>query len=626
MTHTTLSLEHYYHIEHWGDGYFAMNDKGEIIVRKHPNDEGVTLLAIIQEAERSGLTLPILIRFNDILQDRVAKIFTAFAQARETLAYQGLYQLVYPIKVNQEWAVVKELLNVPHHTLGLEAGSKPELLAVIGMLGQIKSVIVCNGYKDTTYIRAALIAQKMGHTVYIIIEKISEWKIIEQESRRLGIRPQMGVRIRLVSKSVGLWENTGGEKSKFGLSATQVLQLVSQIRHDAMLDCLQIIHCHMGSEIANIQDIRGCIQEIAQYYAALRQLNVPIHTLDLGGGLSVDYEGTQSATGCSMNYSLYDYAFAILSNIQHLCAEAHLPEPNIITESGRALTAHHAVLITNITDIDQGYEDMPLPINQDHAAPMVLEMWQHYQSLSTCIPTDVYAAAYELLISAQNHFLHGKVSLQDKATIESLFKKICLEIQNNLDASDAIDRSFYGQISERLVTKVFCNLSFFQSIPDAWALNQVFPVAPISQLLNTACMPSILEDLTCDSDGTLNRYLSDGGVHSTIALPKFDKHTPYHLGFFLVGAYQEILGNLHNLFGDTHSVAVSLSGDGQFSLSHMCDGDSVSNVLSAAHFDCKKLLLSCKQQLKRSDLPDDIMQLYLMELSSIFFQSTYLRI
>ena len=256
MTHTTLSLEHYYHIEHWGDGYFAMNDKGEIIVRKHPNDEGVTLLAIIQEAERSGLTLPILIRFNDILQDRVAKIFTAFAQARETLAYQGLYQLVYPIKVNQEWAVVKELLNVPHHTLGLEAGSKPELLAVIGMLGQIKSVIVCNGYKDTTYIRAALIAQKMGHTVYIIIEKISEWKIIEQESRRLGIRPQMGVRIRLVSKSVGLWENTGGEKSKFGLSATQVLQLVSQIRHDAMLDCLQIIHCHHGHRRLTIKSTR----------------------------------------------------------------------------------------------------------------------------------------------------------------------------------------------------------------------------------------------------------------------------------------------------------------------------------------------------------------------------------
>lgn len=301
MTFHTPSLDQYYHIKHWGDGYFAMNEQGEIIVRKYPDDTSVTLLAIVQEAELSGLSLPLLIRFNDILHDRVTKIYSAFDQARQTLAYRGQYQLVYPIKVNQEWAVVKELLNSQTHTLGLEAGSKPELLAVIGMLSQKKSVIICNGYKDSTYIRAALIAQKMGHTVFIVIEKIAEWDIIEQESNRLGIRPQIGVRIRLVSKGAGLWEDTGGEKSKFGLSAAQVLLLVSRMTHSGMLDCLQMMHCHMGSEIANIQDIGDCMQEISQYYIALHQLAVPIHTLDVGGGLSVDYEGTQSATGCSMN-------------------------------------------------------------------------------------------------------------------------------------------------------------------------------------------------------------------------------------------------------------------------------------------------------------------------------------
>jgi arginine decarboxylase len=499
-------------------------------------------------------------------------------------------------------------------------------MAVIAMNTPPQALVICNGYKDSTYIRAALIAQKMGHTVYIIIDKLSEWNIIKQESRRLRIHPQVGVRIRLVSKGTGLWENTGGEKSKFGLSAAQVLQLVSEMSHSAMLDCLQIMHCHMGSEIANIQDINACMQEISQYYVALRKLNVPIHTLDLGGGLSVDYAGTQSATGCSMNYSLYDYASTILSNIQRICVGAQLPQPHIITESGRALTAHHAVLITNITDVELGYEEIILPVNQTHTAPEVLEMWQHYQSLSSCLPSEVYAAAYQSLIKTQHHFLQGTISLQNKAIIESLFKKICLTTHNTLDTTQAIDCSVYEQLSERLAAKVFCNLSFFQSMPDAWALNQVFPVAPISQLLNKRSMPSILEDLTCDSDGTLSHYVGGGCVNSTIALPKFDKNSSYNLGFFLVGAYQETLGNLHNLFGDTSSIAVTLRGDGQFSLLNRSEGDTVSSVLSAAQFDCKTLLLSYQQQLKQSDLPDHIIQSYLTELSTIFSQSTYLRV
>ncbi len=626
MTNDSLSLDEYYHIKHWGDDYFAMNDQGELTVRKPSDDSAVTLLAIVQEAERAGLTLPLLIRFNDILHDRVTKIYSAFDQAKQSLNYKGHYQLVYPVKVNQKCSVVKELVNIPNHNLGLEAGSKPELLSVMGILGQKKSVIICNGYKDSTYIRAALIAQKMGHTVFIIIEKISEWDIIERESRQLGIRPQIGVRIRLVSKSAGLWEDSGGEKSKFGLSAVQVLSLVSKMTHNDWLDCLQMMHCHMGSGIANLHDISVCMQEISQYFIALRKLSVPIHTLDVGGGLGVDYEGTQSASGCSMNYSLYDYAVCILSHIQRACMNAQLAEPDVISESGRALTAHHAVLITNITGIEDESEEMPVSAVEKDSVAEVLEMWRIYRSLPIDNPSQVYDSSSQLLSAAQTKFLHGDINLQDKAVIECLFKKICLNIQKSLISNLPIDKALQEQLAEKLAAKVFCNISFFQSLPDAWALGQVFPVAPLSQLLKRPLKHSILEDLTCDSDGTLKQYVGGSCLNSTCVLPEFDKNTPYLLGFFLVGAYQEILGNLHNLFGNTNSVTVSLHPKNHFSLDGIVSSDNVAHILGTADFDCKSLLLSCEQQLEQCDLSHEVRASYLNELSSIFSQSPYLRV
>lgn len=625
MTSPGLALDQYYRINHWGDNYFTMNEHGDIMVRKYPEEPSVALVAIVQEAERCGLTLPLLIRFNDILHDRVNKIYTAFEQASQNLAYQGAYHLVYPIKANQEWAVVKELFGNPTHKLGLEAGSKPELLAVIGILGHTSSVIICNGYKDSAYIRTALIAQQMGHKVFIVIEKISEWEIIAQEANALGIRPTVGVRVRLVTKGAGLWEDSGGEKSKFGLSASQVLRLISRMNDCAMLDCLQMIHCHMGSGIANLQDISNCLQEIAQYYIALHQLGVPIHSLDIGGGLSVDYEGTCSSTGCSMNYSLYDYASTILAQVQDACTSAQLPEPRIMTESGRALTAHHAVLITNITGVESGCEDISINPNEHHSDSLLAAMWQQYQSLATSSLAEVYAVSSQLLATAQNNFLIGDISLENKANVEALFHKICVAIQANLDRKQPADLALYSQLSERLAAKVFCNLSFFQSLPDAWALNQIFPVIPISQLLKRPLVPSILEDLTCDSDGTLKQYAGGNQPNATILLPAFDPKQPYRLGFFLVGAYQEILGNLHNLFGDTNSVAVTLHDNGHFALHNRLEGDSVSQVLSAAHFNCETLLLSCKQQLEQTDLPAAIIERYYLELSTRFSQSPYLR-
>ena len=611
-------------IQHWGDGHFAMNDQGDLVVRHHPHESGVRLASIVQEAEALGLSLPLLIRFNDLLHQRVGKISKAFAKARQDLNYQGEYQLVYPIKANQESEVVTALLNSPPYNLGLEAGSKPELLAVMGVLNQHPSVIVCNGYKDATYIRAALIAQSMGHRVFIVIEKLSEWAIIQQESQRLGLRPLVGVRIRLISKSAGLWENSGGEKSKFGLSATHLLALLAQMSADDKLDCLQMMHCHMGSEIAKIADIAECMQEIGQYFIALSRQGVRLNTLDLGGGLSVDYQGTHSDTGCSMNYGLYEYAATILSAIQKLCREAGLTEPTIITESGRALTAHHAVMITNIIGVEHAYQQGP--DGSSHEISVLEEMRTLHRRLNSTPVAESYAKSVALVSSAQQHFIQGGLSLQDKAQAESLFQNICHDLQAHLDVNLDLNPALEAELSERLAAKVFCNLSFFQSLPDAWALNQIFPVLPITQLLNQPQIHCILGDLTCDSDGTLKRYVSNGRLSSTLLLPAYEQDNPYYLGFFLIGAYQEILGNLHNLFGDTHSVAVRLEGDSGFSLLQPKKGDSVADVLSTAHFNCEQLLLSCKQQLERSDLSAEKIQSYWTELSTIFSQSTYLRV
>lgn len=352
MIVNALSDDNLYNIENWGEGYFNINPQGNIAVSKNPNDKGVELQAIVNAASRAGLQLPLLIRFTDILHDRVIKLTQAFAEAIKENDYQGTYKLVYPIKVNQEYCVVREILKAPDHPVGLEAGSKPELMAVIGLLGQNPSTIVCNGYKDSCYIRTALIAQQMGHEVFIVIEKRSELEIILKESARLGIKPKIGLRIRLMTKGAGKWENTGGDKSKFGLNAEQVLDVINQLKANNYLDCFQLMHCHLGSQIANIHDIRHCMQEVARYYVELRRLEAPITTIDVGGGLGVDYEGTHSSSDCSMNYTVKEYATNILLALRPVCEEANMPEPNLISESGRALTAHHAVLVTNITDVE----------------------------------------------------------------------------------------------------------------------------------------------------------------------------------------------------------------------------------------------------------------------------------
>ena len=624
MNSEELAEENLYNIENWGEGYFSINPKGNIEISKKPGKKGVELQAIVDSAHRAGLHLPLLIRCSDILHDRVHRIYQAFTHAREENEYSGSYKLVYPIKVNQEQSVVRELLKSPENNIGLEAGSKPELMAVIGMLGDQYSTIVCNGYKDNSYIRIALIAQQMGHTVFIVIEKKSELDIILQESARLQIKPTLGVRIRLVSKSAGKWENTGGVKSKFGLNAKQVLELVAELKANNMLDCLQLMHCHLGSQIANIHDIRHCMQEVSRYYVELRQLNAPIDTIDVGGGLSVDYEGTRSNKGCSMNYSLSEYATHILLALKHLCEDAEVPEPNIISESGRALTAHHAVLISNITDIEQVDKAPVLPEIEDEDSHVIQDIYDTYQAITDSSPTEIYNYAEHSLNEAHSLFKHGVISLEEKAKVEAFYTNICMELKERLDEENPSEQSLLLMINESMAAKIFCNVSFFQSIPDAWAIGQIFPVAPISHLTEIPSMHSILQDLTCDSDGTIKQYPGSSCVTSTLMLPPYDINNPYSIGFFLVGAYQEILGNLHNLFGDTNSLDVKLFDDGQFEINDLVSGDTVTNVLNFAHFDTKKLIQSYEKQLIQTDLPRETMLSYLNELRSIFSQLTYL--
>lgn len=624
MNNDALTDKNLYNINQWGEGYFHINPRGNIEIRKSSLSKGVELHSVVHAASRAGLQLPLLIRFTDILHDRVSRIYAAFSEAILETNYSGTYQLVYPIKVNQEYCVVRELLHAPNHNIGLEAGSKPELMAVIGLLGQKPATIVCNGYKDSSYIRAALIAQQMGHEVFIIIEKRSELDIILQEAKRLDVKPLIGVRIRLVTKCAGKWENTGGAKSKFGLNAEQVLDLVHQLKDADFLDCLRLMHCHLGSQIASIHDIRKSMKEVARYYVELRQLNAPIGTIDVGGGLAVDYEGTRSSTDCSMNYSLKEYATHILLAVRDLCQDAQMPEPNIISESGRALTAHHAVLVTNITDVELVKKTQQLPSIEPSDSPIVHDIVDTYQVMTDNSPTEIYHYAELALREAHSMFKHGVITLVEKAKVEQIYTAICLEIQQRLDETNPLDSELLDLINERLAAKIFCNLSFFQSIPDAWAIGHIFPIVPVSQISADPSMHSILQDLTCDSDGTIKQYTGRACLNKTLLLPHYDMQKPYDIAFFLVGAYQEILGNLHNLFGDTNSLDVKLKEDGCFEINDLVSGDTVTNVLNLAHFDTKKLLQSYEKQLINTDLPQEKIQSYLNELRSTFTQLTYL--
>ncbi len=634
MTDTgTDSVAEAYNVPYWSDGYINIDAQGEVTITPHRDQPGpsVSLPELVDALKARDLQLPVLVRFADILHDRVNALCQAFNEVCTREGYRGHYSAVYPIKVNQQRRVVEEILRsepaASRGQIGLEAGSKPELMAVLALSRHPGSVIICNGYKDREYIRLALIGRRLGHRIHIVVEKRSELPMILEEARRLEVQPLIGIRARLASIGKGNWQNTGGEKSKFGLSASQILEVVEQLRQNDALDSLQLLHFHLGSQIANIRDIQNGLKECARFYRELRTMGAPVSTVDIGGGLGIDYEGTRSRSSCSINYSMSEYAWNVIHTLRQQCDEAGIPHPDVISESGRAMTAHHAVLLTNVIDRespDTGLPEAPAP---DSPGPL-RDLWRDYEQLTggrgQRSMLEIYHDVVYAMSEVHSLFTHGLLGLDDRARAERIYLACCQHLRTNLRPDNRNHREVIDELNEKLADKLFVNFSLFQSLPDVWGIDQIFPILPISGLNQPATRRAVIQDITCDSDGRIDQYVDGSGIETTLPLPETDPAGPMVLGFFLTGAYQEILGDMHNLFGDTHSVDVSFDGSGNYRIEHPIRGDTVEKILRYVHFDPKTLLDSYREQLEASDLPQAQRDELLEELAQGLSGYTYL--
>jgi arginine decarboxylase len=534
------------------------------------------------------------------LAHRIDKIQHAFATAIKEVSYQGNYTYVYPIKTNQQNSVIKTIVDSGKGRVGLEVGSKPELIAVLGFEHAEKSLIICNGYKDRQFIHLALMGQRLGKRVYIILEKLSELSLVIEESRKLQVRPQIGIRVRLASMGGGKWKNTAGEKAKFGFSASQVLDIVDRLTKENMLDCMQILHYHLGSQVANIHDIQKAMRECSRFYCELRTSGVNITTIDVGGGLGVDYEGTHTRSECSTNYSIQEYADNIIYTIIDQCNEEKLPHPDIITESGRALVAYHGVIVTDVIGCEsfRGSGEIKIPADNDNQ--IIKELSTYSQDLCKRNAIETYHHCKHQISESLTMFNYGLMSLSERALAEKLYLDICYRIQDYLNPRIKSHREIWDELVEKLADKYFCNLSIFQSLPDTWAIDQVLPIMPLEKLREKPDCHVRIQDITCDSDGCIDYYTAGEGVGTTILLPDISD-SPYLLGFFLVGAYQEILGDMHNLFGDTDSASVQLSETG-YEIMNTVSGDKVVDMLTYVDISAERLVSSFTQQLDTSDV------------------------
>lgn len=558
------SIEHArktYSIPHWAEGYFDVDAGGRIVVR--PRGEGgpeVVLAELVERALAQGGHLPVLVRFPDILGDRLGKLQAAFAQAMHEWDYAGGYTAVYPIKVNQHAGVAGTLASHAGEGFGLEAGSKPELMAVLA-LSRPGGLLVCNGYKDREYIRLALIGRKVGLQTFIVVEKPSELRLVMEEAKSLGVVPALGVRMRLASLGAGKWQNSGGDKAKFGLSPRQVLDLWKQLRDAGMGDCLQLLHFHMGSQISNVRDIANGMREATRYFVELSRLGAKISHVDVGGGLGIDYEGTRSRSFCSINYGIGQYASSIVQPLAEACDAFAIPPPRIVTECGRAMTAHHAVLVTNVSEVEEAPEGRVPPEHADEPTP-IRHLREIHGELDARPAVELFHEAAQAHAEGLALYALGQLDLVHRARIDDLFYAIAHAVKARLTYDEKSHRDLLDELNERLVDKYFVNFSVFESMPDVWAIDQVFPIVPISRLDERPDRRGVIADLTCDSDGKIDSYVENEDLDTSLPLHAPRKGERYCLGFFLVGAYQEILGDIHNLFGDTDAIEVRIDGDG----------------------------------------------------------------
>ena len=585
-----------YNVEGWGAGFFDINERGHVVVRpdkEHPERE-LDLFELAMDLEEQGVSLPVLLRFSDILRSRVEALSSRFNAAIQEFEYTGGYTSVYPIKVNQQRHVVEEIAQFgASHGVGLECGSKPELQAVLGLSESTDHLIVCNGYKDEEFMRLAMMGQKLGHRVYIVLEQLSELDVLLQVADELEVRPTAGVRIKLASAGHGRWAQSGGERSKFGLNPAQLVKLVDRLRELGRLDVLKLIHFHLGSQITDIRYIKAGLQEITRFYAELRAMGVDITHVDVGGGLGVDYDGTNSTSQASVNYSLQEYANDVVYTIAEACREQDLPMPHIISESGRALVAHHALLLLKVIDVES-QTDPPIPelTGADHQ--LLHEMVEDFRALGRkgVKPRRVKEVFHDATFDkdrAHQLFNSGVLPLRGRAIAEQLY----VAITNAIFRIASADRDQYADIIEdleaTLVDRYFCNFSVFQSLPDHWAIDQLFPIMPIHRLDEEPTRRGTLQDVTCDSDGKIDRFVGDRMGRPSLELHHFREGEDYILGIFLTGAYQEILGDLHNLFGDTNAVHIRLS-PGSYEITDLVHGDTVTEVLNYVQFGASNLL------------------------------------
>ncbi|MHB1544643.1 MAG: biosynthetic arginine decarboxylase [Gammaproteobacteria bacterium] len=611
-----------YGLARWGGGFFAVDAQGHLVVRPDRDPSaGIDLCALTQDLLKNGLRFPILIRFPEILKQRLAELTNAFALARRREKYEGTYLPIYPVKVNQEHAVVTSLVEGAVGGIGLEAGSKPELVMALALVPP-GGTIIANGYKDRAYIRLALLAGQLGLRVFLVLEKPSELGLVLEEARRLECIPRLGVRVRLAAIASGKWQNTGGAKSKFGFTIPELLETLERLEDSGWLGNLELLHFHLGSQIANLRDIQGALQEAGRIWAELQGRGVPLRTVDVGGGLAVDYEGTRSRSDCSMNYSIEQYAEVIVRTFQEASLAAGCAAPDLMSESGRSLCAHHAVLVTDVIETESPHTVAGLKPRSDPDWAL-RELWALYErEEESATPEEVYQEALYWLQEVHARFSRGVLDLAMRAEAERLFQALIQRLESRWDPGRGGSLELRAELEERLAQKMFCNLSIFQSLPDIWALEQIFPIVPLAGLARPPARHVRLYDLTCDSDGRIDRYVGSECLTPTLPVPDAAPGALW-LGFFLIGAYQEILGDMHNLFGATGSVVVERV-DGRVRHSRAHPGDTALDLLAHVHWDEAEISSRLEEKLRQSHLADATRQAFRETVANVLSGSTYL--
>lgn len=579
-----------YNMSGWGTSYFGINEKGDVYVTPCKDDTQIDLHDVMDELSLRDTTPPVLLRFPDILDNRIEKTWSCFKKASDEYGFTGENFIIYPIKVNQMQPVVEEIISHGRKfNLGLEAGSKPELHAVIAVQCQSDSLIICNGYKDQSYIELALLAQKMGKRIFIVVEKLNELEIIAKAAKKLNVRPNLGIRIKLASSGSGKWEESGGDASKFGLTSSELLKALEILEKKEMKDCLRLIHFHIGSQITKIRRIQTALREASQFYIQLHKMGYNVDFVDCGGGLGVDYDGTRSPNSeSSVNYSIQEYVNDCIYTFVEAANRNGIQHPNIITESGRSLSAHHSVLVIDVLEtaslpeMDDEFE----PGEASH--PLVKDLYDIWDNLNPRTMLEDWHDAEQIRDEALDLFSHGIVDLQTRAEIERMYWSVCREI-NSLAKSLKHTPEELKNLDKILADKYFCNFSLFQSLPDAWAVDQLFPIVPLQRLNERPTRSATLQDITCDSDGKITNFVTNRNISHILPVHTLRKNEPYYLGVFLVGAYQEILGDMHNLFGDTNAAHITVK-DGRYHIDQIFDGETVEEVLNYVQYNPKKLV------------------------------------